>query len=89
MKHQCDEHGCSEMLCGCSTQALESTYDETLRLVNESRDQLLSQRNEILIELDNKKKTVRHLQNALQQARDQISKLREENEGLKKSAAIN
>ena len=45
MKSQCDKHGCSELLCGCSTQELESNSDfsEIIRAKDKWINKLLTQ----------------------------------------------
>lgn len=44
MKNQCDDHGCSELLCGCHISVLEGSSDfhEILRAKNKWINQLLN-----------------------------------------------
>ena len=53
MKHQCDKHGCNELLCGCPTSVLDSgDRHEIIRAKNKVINELLK----IVSELDTAKK---------------------------------
>ena len=49
MKAQCDDHGCSELLCGCNIDVLESNADfcEQIRAKNKWIDKLLKENEEL------------------------------------------
>lgn len=55
MKAQCDQHGCSELLCGCPAQELESNSDfnEIIRAKDKWINKLLTQIGDLnLTEID-------------------------------------
>jgi len=49
MKHQCDKHGCSELLCGCATELLEDDnhWNEMIVAKNKWIKELLEENTEL------------------------------------------